>query len=294
MRTRLFCILLGAAGLALAQEQAEELVAYSPEEIDNLMNTFLQTYKNKKAPEDDAIATLANLKGAYRYIEAKGEGKTKDDEKLQKEIIKLIAKKGLFARNRDRVNLECARVLGELGDEDANKDLRRWLEGILDAKSPMPQCVEYGFQSLAWIGSDDRQSLDLALDYATKGKHPDIGVAAQAMKACYQWRKLDANTREDFFKKISGYLQGLYSKAHGGDPKQRGTYEGRYNAVKEEGLKALEELAGDGSKFADPNAAVEWLKENKRRKWEPYVGPRYRVAEKPGAKKEDEKKEADS
>ena len=82
MRTRLFCILLGVAGLALAQEASEELVAYSPEEIDNLMNTFLQTYKNKKAPEDDAISTLANLKGAWRYLESKGEGKTKDPGSL--------------------------------------------------------------------------------------------------------------------------------------------------------------------------------------------------------------------
>ena len=145
-----------------------------------------------------------------------------------------------------------------------------------DRIGPHVESVEYGFQSLAWIGSQDRRTLDLILDYATKGKHPDMSVAANALRACYQCKSLDKKMRMEFFKKINGYLGGLYSSMRGGDAKKRATYEQRYNAVKEDGLTALRELAGDGTVFKDPAQARTWWNDNKKRKWEPYTGPRFR------------------
>jgi len=149
-----------------------------------------------------------------------------------------------------------------------------------------PLAVEHGFQSLAWIGKEDKGTLDLVLDYASKGKHPDNTVAAQAIKACYQWRHLDGKTRKEFFEKICMYLEGLHSGMTGGDPKRRSSYETRYKAVENEGKDCLREL-GDGTAFADPKAARAWFNDNKKGKWEDYTGPRFRKAAAPAEKEKD-------
>ena len=294
MMTRLSLIaLLCAGGLAVAQEGGtgeEPLITFSDQEVENFILTFEQTYKNKDLPQEDAVATLANLTNAYRYLESLGDERTKEQLKLQKEIVTLVGKKGLFARKRDLVNLECARTLGDLGDENGAAPLRKWLERVLDEKSPNPMAVEYGFRSLAWIGPDDRQSLDFVIDFATKGKHPDPGVAAQAIRACKEWRGMDGKDRKEAFDKICGYLQGLYSKWKGGDPKQRGVYETRYKAVEADGMDALKEL-GNGTKWTEPNQARDWFNDNKKKKWENYIGPKFRVKEPPPAKEEEEKPE---
>ncbi|HEX5138638.1 MAG TPA: hypothetical protein VFY93_16825 [Planctomycetota bacterium] len=279
-----------------AEAKPPEGVTFEDAEIQMFLDTFDQTYKNKDLPQDDAVATLANLKNAYNYLNAKGDQRTKEQTKLQKDIVERIAKKGLTAKKRPLVNLKCAEILGELGDEDAAGPLQKWLEGILDEKAPNPQAVEYGFQSLAWIGKEDKGTLEMVLDYASKGKHQDNTVAAQAIKACYQWRHLDGKTRKEFFDKICMFLEGLHSGMTGGDPKRRSTYETRYKAVENEGRDCLREL-GDGTVFPDPRAARAWFNENKKGKWEDYIGPRFRKAAAPapaGKEKEKEKEGGDA
>jgi hypothetical protein len=278
---------------AEAEAKPAEGVTFEDSEIQMFLDTFDQTYKNKDLPQDDAVATLTNLKNAYSFLKSKGDAQTKEQAKLQKDIVDRIAKKGLFAKKRALVNLKCAEILGELGDPDGAAPLVKWLEGILEEKSPNPQAVEYGFQSLAWIGPDDKATLELVLDYASKGKHTDNTVAAQAIKACYQWRELDGKTRKEFFDKICMYLEGLHSGATGGDPKRRSTYETRYKAVETDGKEALKEL-GDGTAFEDPRKARAWFNENKKGKWEKYVGPRFRKAAVPAAKEPEKKEEGDA
>jgi hypothetical protein len=221
------------------------------------------------------------LKKAYRYLDRprpEGEEPTKDEHARMKDIVSAIAKTGLSVRTkgREQVSLECARVLGEIGDESAAKYLKKWLEQVCDEKSPHPSWVEFGFQSLAWIGPDDSGTQDLILKYASTGRHPDMTVASHALRACYLYRELDGKTRKEFFNKVLGYVNGLYSGWQSGDPKAKATYEQRYNAVKDNGLKALEELAGDGQKFDTPVKAMDWWNENKKSKWETYYGPRER------------------
>lgn len=274
MATRLLLALLLAAGLTRAEDK--ELTAYSLPEIDGLMQSFKQTYKNKKAPEEDAISSIIDLKKAYRYLDSKGEEKTKPEAKAQKDIIALIAKKGLFVKKRPQVALECARVLGEIGDVSASGHMRKWMEKVLDQKSPNASWVEYGFQSLAWIGAEDSRTIDLMLDYATKGKHQETQVTAYAIKAVAQWRHLDGKTRKTFFNKVNMYVGGLYSNMRGGDANKRAVYEQRYNAVKNDAMATLKELAGDGTAFKNPEEAQKWWNDNKKRKWEDYVGPRFR------------------
>jgi len=286
MNRRFILLLLLGGGFALAQE---EEITFSDQEIQMFLDTFDQTYKNKDLPQDDAVSTLANLKNAYHFLRKKGDDRTKEQTKLMESIVDHIAKKGLTARKRPLVNLKCAEVLGELGDEEGAGPLAKWLEGILDEKSPNPQAVEYGFQSLAWIGPQDSRTQEMVLDYASKGKHPDSTVAAHAIKACYQWRALDGKTRKEFFDKICMYMQGLYSKAHGGDPKQRATYDQRYKAVERDGLEALKELSTDGTAFKTPDEARDWYNDNKKGKWEDYVGPKFRKAAAKPAEGEGEK-----
>jgi hypothetical protein len=307
IRRFLTALLLGG-GTILAQEEpkpekaeagdakppAAPVVAFEDSEIQMYLDTFDQTYKNKDLPQDDAVSTLTNLKNAYNFLQSRGEEKTKEQVKLQKEIIDRIAKKGLTAKNRPLVNLKCAEILGELGDEDGAAPLMKWLEKTLDeSKSPNPQAVEYGFQSLAWIGPQDNRTLEFVLDFASKGKHPDNTVAAQAIKACYQWRHLDGKMRKEFFDKICMYLEGLHSGATGGDPKRRATYEQRYKAVEADGKEALKEL-GPGTAFDDPKGARAWFNDNKRAKWDDYTGPRFRKAAAPAAPKEPEKEGGDA
>jgi hypothetical protein len=289
MTIRLIClVLLLGGGLALAQEgepqeppkeekPAEPAITFTDQEVQNFVATFEQTYKNKDLPQEDAVATLANLKNAYAYLKGLGDQRSKEQVKLQKDIVTLIAKKGLFVRKRPLVNLACAQKLGEIGDPDAAAPLAKWLESVLEDKSPNPTAVEAGFLSLAWIGPDDKATLELVLNYASKGKHPDNTVAAHAIKACREWRQLDGKMRKEFYDKISLYLQGLYSSWKSGDAKQRGTYEQRYKAVETDGLETLQQL-GDGTKFEDPNAARSWWNEHKKKRWDDYVGPRFRAA----------------
>lgn len=277
---------------AEAEAKPAEGLTFEDNEVQMFLDTFDQTYKNKDLPQDDAVATLTNLKNAYNYLKSKGDTATKEQVKLQKDIVDRIAKKGLTARKRPLVNLKCAEILGELGDPEGRAPLVKYLESVLEEKSPNPQAVEYAFQSLAWIGGDDKATLELVLDYASKGKHPDNTVAAQAIKACYQWRELDGKMRKEFFDKICMYLEGLHSGMTGGDPKRRSTYETRYKAVENDGKDALREL-GDGTAFDEPKKARAWFNENKKGKWEKYVGPRFRKAAAP-APKEKEKEGGDA
>ncbi|MFI5403098.1 MAG: hypothetical protein ACHQ1G_09190 [Planctomycetota bacterium] len=269
------------------EKKAAEVVSFNDAEIQGFLDTFDATYKNKDLPQEDAVATLANLKGAYAYLKSLGETRTKEQTKLQKDIVDHV-KKGLNAKKRALVNLECAKVLGELGDPDGAKPLVRWLEIELDEKSPNPQSIEYGFLALAYIGPDDKQTLDLVLSYATKGKHQDNSVAANAIRACYNWRELDGKTRKDFFDQICMYLTGLHSQVKGGDPKNRATYEARYKAVEADGREALRELGDGTTVFDEPDKARAWFNENKKQKWEKYVGPRFRTAAAAGKEKEKE------
>jgi len=120
--------------------------------------------------------------------------------------------------------------------------------------------------------------VDAARTYAT-GKHNDINVASQALMATYEWRELPGKERKEFFNKVQQYLGGLHSLMRGTDVKKRGDAEQKYNTVKDNGLKALHLLSGEPQPFADPDVAFEWWKENKKRRWDDYVGPRFRKKE---------------
>jgi hypothetical protein len=263
-------------GDAPKEEAKPEEVTFQDQEIVDFLSTFDETYKNKKLPEADAVSTLTNLKNAYLYLNKLGDQRTKEQTKLQKDILDRVAKKGLNARDRPIVNIECAKVLGELGDPDGAAPLLKWLEGLLDEKNINPQAIEAGFNSLAWIGKDDKTQLEFVLDYASKGKHTDNTVAAQAIRACYQWRELDGKTRKEFFEKICMYLEGLHSGMTGGDPKRRASFDAKYKAVEQDGKEALKELGDGTTVFEDPSKARAWFNENKKAKWEKYIGPNFR------------------
>ena len=281
-------VLLALGATALAEGE-EELTPYSVPEIEQFLKVFKQTYNNTKQPEDDAIAVLADLQNAYRYIDSKGDTASKDETKAQKKIISYV-EKGLKARKRPMVTLECARALGKIGDPTGAKGLLRWMDKVvLDAKSVNPNWVETGFLSLARIGGEDKQTLDLLIAYSS-GRHVDISVAPPALRACYEWRSLSGKNRKELFEKVLNYLNSLWSNARGGDPKKRGLYDKRYKTVSEEGLKALKELSGADKSFANPEKALAWWKDNKRRRWEDYVGVSFREKETaaPPEKKQEE------
>jgi hypothetical protein len=263
---------------AKAPAEEEELTPYSVPEIEQFLKVFKQTYNNARQPEDDAIAVLADLQRAYRYVESKGDAAEKDEEKAQKKIISYI-ERGLKARKRPMVTLECARALGKIGDPSAARSLLRWMDKVvLDAKSVNPNWVETGFLSLARIGGEDKQTLDLLIAYAS-GRHVDISVAPPALRACYEWRSLSGKNRKELFEKVLNYLNSLWSNARGGDPKKRGLYEKRYKTVSEEGLKALKELSGAEKGYASPEKWLQWWKDNKRKRWEDYEGVGFRKKE---------------
>jgi hypothetical protein len=143
--------------------------------------------------------------------------------------------------------------------------------------------VEKRFESMAWIGGENKAVLELVRAYAT-GKHQETTVAAHALKGVIEWRMLPGKDRREFFEKILMYLQGLQSQAHGTDQRIKGAAEQKFNTVKDNGVEALSQLSGEATKFADVDAAIEWWKEGKKkRKWDDYVGPRFRGA-KPEAK----------
>jgi len=295
MRTSIFALTFTSLLLLpamTAEAQDKELIKYSAVEIGDLLANFKATYKNSKVPEEDAQNVLVGLKDAYLYLDSKGEDLTKEEEKLKGQIVKMVSK-GLAARKRPRVNVECARALGTMGDEDAARPLQKWMEDtVLDAKSPNSDWVEYGFRSMAWVGSTKTKTLDFIRSYAT-GKHPDTNVAAQGLMAMSEWRDLPGKARKEWFNKVNQYLGGLYSLMRGTDQKKKGEAEAKYNAVKDNGLRTLTLLAGIDTPFADPDAATKWWNDGaKKKKWEDYVGPRFRKkAEKKAAEKpEDAKK----
>lgn len=283
---RLLAVLLVFAPFVLAQDD-EKLTPYSVVEVESYLKVFKQTYKDKKLPEEDAVAVLEDLRKAYLYLQSKGAEKSKEEESAQRDIVKSVAK-GLKARKRPLVTLECANVLGQIGDTEGAKPLLQWMDRVvLDMKSVNTQWVEYGFRSMAAIGSEDSQTLDLVRSYAT-GKHVDPSVASHAIAAAGNWRHFKGKSRKEMFEKILGYVGGLYSNSKGGDPKRRGGYEKKYRAVKEAALNTLSELAGVDKPFTNPPEAQGWWRENKKAKWEDYVGPRYRAKDTAPKKEGDE------
>ncbi len=272
---RAFCALVLCGAAAVAQEAKEEVVDYSVPDIEKYLSMFKSDFGKKKVPQEDVIATLQNLVKAHKFLASKGEAATKDDVKLGKKIVKQIAA-GLKAKDREMVSYECAKALGTLADPEGQRPLLSWMEDVvLEDKAPPMQSVEAGFLALARIGGTDSATLDVLRAYAT-GKHTDAAVASGALKAVIEWRQIDANDRKEFFEKILGYLASLYSGMKGGEAKTRGVFEQRYNTVKESGLAALAQLAGDGTTFAEPAAATKWMNDNKKKKWEDYVGVGFR------------------
>ncbi len=267
-----------------AQEGA---ISYTPEEIKNLTSQFKSLAKDRKQPEDDAITSLGELVQAFEYLAKKGDETSKEDKKLQKSIIDSLAW-GLKRRKRPQVNLECAKALGRLGDKGGNKALVKWMDGtVLDAKAPNPEWVEYGFMALASIG-DEGSALDLVFDYGPKGRHLDYSVADKALGAIPYWKKLSAKNRKELFKKVLMQIQSLDSGRRQSGNRQR-IYQERFDRVKINGFKALQELAGEAKPFAGVAKATDWWKANKGGKWQDFVGLNHRkkAATKP---KEDDKK----
>jgi len=286
------CFLLTALFLLGSALRAEDLTEYSTEEIENFLQSFKSTSKDKKVPEEDANTAVAELVKAFRWLEhkaEKGEG-SKDDEKLIKKIVKSIAK-GLKLRRRPLVTLECAKALGLMGHKDGAKPLSSWMDRtVLDAKSPNPQWVEYGFMAMAAIGSQDNNSMGLVTKYAG-GSHLDDTVTPLAMKAAYHWRELSPKNRKEVFKKILDYLAGRFSTMNGSDQKRKGNAEKEYKSSKRAGLKALKELSGETKGFPDPVEWNKWWRSAKKAKWETYVGVEFR---KKAAEKKDAGKDKDA
>ena len=269
-----FPALLLAGGMLLAQEA---LRSYTDEEIQRHLDTFDGSCENSAIPEAEVVDTLSELEAAYQYLRAHGERLTNEQRNL-KDAIVARATKGLAAkaaapppsssrRKRPIVNIHSAKVLGEMGDPKGAAPLLAWLKGLLGEPFPNPHGVECGFRSLAWIGPSDKETLDLVLAYAT-GKHGDPSVAAAAIQACYEWRELDGETRKRFFDGICAFLLNLRVNTDDETGRER------YNAVETDALQALRELGDGKTRFDGPAQARVWFERN--RKWEKYVGPRFR------------------
>ena len=267
---------------------AQDGVSYTAEEIKNLISQFKSLAKDRKQPEDDAITSLGELVQAYEYLGKRGDEATKDEKKLEKSIIDSLAW-GLKRRKRPQVNLECAKALGRLADKGGNKALVRWMDGtVLDVKTPNPEWVEYGFMALASIG-DEGSALELIFDYGPMGRHVDYSVADKALGAIPYWKKLSAKNRKELYKKVLMQIQSLDSGRRQSGNRQR-TYQERYDRVKINAFKVLQELAGEAKPFADVKKATEWWKTNKGGKWQDYVGLNHR--KKAAKPKEDDKKKS--
>jgi hypothetical protein len=277
---RVLLTVLLAGALAPAQE---EVTTFSANEIELFLENFKDLYNKKASPEEDAIAILDNLKKAYVFLGSRGAEKTKEDEAQQRKIVATVCR-GLNARERPLVTVNCATALGEMGDAEAAKPLLKWMEkDVLKAKSVHPNFVEHGFLAMAWIGGDDKAALELLREYAT-GKHMEASVASHALKGVIEWKQIPGKDRRELFEKILMFLQSLHSQMSGGDVRLKGAAEQKFNAVKDNGIEALSQLSGEATKFADLAAAQEWWKEGKKiRKWEDYVGPRFRGGAKPEA-----------
>ncbi len=286
---RVVSVSLVLAAVAVAEEaKPSQLTPYSVTEIDQYLASFKASFKKKSVPEEDAVAMLSDFEKAYRYLESKGDARTKVEEKAQANIVKMISR-GLKARGRATVIAECARSLGRLADARANKDLLKWMGRTLDAKEANPLWIEYGFLALARIGSQDTRTLDLILKQAVTGK--DSTVQGHAYRAAYEFRLLKGKVRKEWFKKMLGRVGGLYNQYKNGDPKSRGTYEKRYNEIKQYALTALNELSGANENWQDPTKAGDWFKANKRRKWNDYVGVNFRKKEAAKPKGDKDKKD---
>lgn len=282
--TAAFAIAAGVLTASAASAQ-DNGITYTPEQIAETLSNFKASAKDKKQPEDDAIALLAELKDAYFYIEKKGDEATTDELKSQKAIVKAVAR-GLKVRKREQVNLECAKALGAMGHKDGNKGLVKWMDNkVLDSKTPNAEWVEYGFMALANIGLED-QALDLTFSYA-KGKHTDWSVCDKALAALAQWRTLNPKNRRDIFNKVLQLMQSLDSGRRSGGNQQR-VYQDRFDRVKDNAMRTLQELAGQAKPFGNIVKANDWWKENKGRKWEPYIGVGFRKA--PAKSDKDSKK----
>ena len=84
---------------------AQDGVSYTAEEIKNLISQFKSLAKDRKQPEDDAITSLGELVQAYEYLGKKGDEATKDEKKLEKNIIDSVAYDG---KERHRTKLTFA------------------------------------------------------------------------------------------------------------------------------------------------------------------------------------------
>lgn len=284
-------LVLFAGRLAAARPEeagGQAATAYTPEEIERYLGTFNATYKDRKQPEEDAISVLADLHKAYHFLDTlEKEGKsTPDTEKLKKRIVTDVIK-GLKARERPLVTLECVKTLGDMGDRRASKDLLSWLDKpVLDSKSPNPQWVEEGFKALAYTGEDDDATIKFVIGYAT-GKHVDETVPGLVLGAIPEWRHLDGKVRKELFERVLGYVGGLHSMQNKGGAEGAKAKE-RYERVKENGMRALTLLSGSETPLKDPVGAREWFSEHKKGFWEDYVGPKFRA--KPEEKKPEESK----
>ncbi|MEE8106422.1 MAG: hypothetical protein V3T86_12875 [Planctomycetota bacterium] len=286
--TRVIAAFVIAAGVLTASVASaqDNGITYTPEQIAETLANFKSSAKDKKQPEDDAIALLEELKDAYFYIAKKGDEATKDEAKAQKSIVKTVGW-GLKRRKRDQVNLECAKALGAMGHKDGNKDLVKWMDNkVLDSKTPNTEWVEFGFMALANIGQED-QALELTFNYA-RGKHTDYSVCDKALAALAQWRTLNPKNRKEIFNKVLQLMQSLDSGRRSGGNQQR-VYQDRYDRVKDNAMRTLQELAGEGKGFGNVTKATDWWKANKGRKWEPYIGVAFRKAPAKSEKKDEEK-----
>ncbi|MGH7163817.1 MAG: hypothetical protein ACREID_10070 [Planctomycetota bacterium] len=288
LRTLGALLLAGSWGLA-GPEQAGgggDGPTYTLEEIARLIDAFHNSYNDKKQPEEDATSILQDLQNACKYIDSKGDQATKDELKLKKQVVAEVAR-GLKARNRPVVTGACAKALGLIGDKSTSRDLAGWLENVvLDAKNPHPQWLEWGFVSLALIGEEDANTLKLFISYA-QGRHPDDSVPSIVITAIPQWRRLNPKNRKELFEKVYMYVSGLYGNSKKAGADGRAAKE-QYDRVKDSGLATLSALAGVSSPFAEPEKVHEWWDENKKGRWEEYVGLQFREKKKEEPKKKEE------
>ncbi|MFB3065034.1 MAG: hypothetical protein ACE10D_00840, partial [Planctomycetota bacterium] len=102
---------LSLFSLCLVVPSVADEITFTVEEVDQWLYQFKTTYKDKKAPEEDAISVIENLIKAYQYLHGKGDQESKDEKKARKKIVDQLAK-GLKARKRPQVTTECAKGLG--------------------------------------------------------------------------------------------------------------------------------------------------------------------------------------
>lgn len=268
---------------ATAQEAAPQqpAITFDLAEIENFLNVFKTTYANAKMPEEDAVSVLENLKKAYRFLDEKGDAASKEELKLKDRIVDTVAR-GLKAKKRDHVNQECAKALGDMGAKAGAKPLLDWMDKVvLEARSPNPVFLEYGFKALARIGDESQATLDLLVSYGS-GRHVDPGVAPEVMKAIPDWRRLSPKNRKELFDRLSQSVSSVYNDKKNPE---------RYEKISDVAMEMLTELAGESQRFADPIAAMKWWGEHRKKEWPEFVGRPFRKKEAEAKKEGEEKKE---